>query len=243
MSRISKAQKLAQKEQQLAIAAQNMDVVQQQYTDMLENDPIYSLEVDPLGQLGMPPQQKEFIRHYINFKNVNTAAELASIDLDTAKQYFISYATQGEIRRINKALYHRQFSEKLITLDQIGGYLSSLLTGENVPIADMPDTNTKLRIIQMLIDLNKFKAESMLNPQQIMSRNIDVEIKTLSVSTIQALLEQSNKTSTKEAEQTAKALHSNESLTPEEAAYLSTLPTNELLKLIEEAPKGDKTHE
>lgn len=238
MSRMSKAQRLQRQEQELAVAAQNMQTLQTEYNDTLENDPQFSLEVDPVGKWGMPKQQKEFIRHYVNFKNVNTAAELAEIDLDTAKLYFIAFETQSEIRRINKALYHRQFSQKLVTLDEIGGYLSSLLTGENVPIADMPDINTKLRIVQMLIDLNKMKAAALLNPSQIMSKNIDLEIKALSVSTIQALLKQSEAIPT-EQQQTAASLHSDPSLTPEEAAYLSTLPTKELLKLIEEAPKGD----
>ena len=182
----------------------------------------------------MSEQQKEFIKHYVNFKSVATAAEICGIDMDIAKAYFVSFQSQAEIRRINLALYQRQFANKLLTLDEIGGYLTSLITDENVPLADQLKTIDKLKVISMLIDLNKTKIESLSNPTTIMAQDLDIEIKNLSIQTIQQLLKAEKKPKVIETGEFA------EVLSPEENAHLSTLSTKELLNLIDETNKGDK---
>lgn len=208
--------------------------LQKEYISDLDTNPKYSLEVDPENKYHMSEQQKEFIKHYVNFKSVATAAEICGIDMDIAKAYFVSFQSQAEIRRINLALYQRQFANKLLTLDEIGGYLTSLITDENVPLADQLKTIDKLKVISMLIDLNKTKIESLNNPTTIMAQDLDIEIKNLSIQTIQQLLK---------AEKKAKVIETGEFaevLSPEENAYLSTLSTKELLNLIDETNKGDK---
>lgn len=233
MTKKSKTQKLEEQTKELAIISQNAQELQENYIDELEVNPKYSLVVDPTNKYNMTDMQKKFVEYYVNFKNVNTAAELCGIDQDTAKQYFISYASQQEIRRINLALYHRQFANRLLTLDEIGGYLSCLLTGVNVPLADQPKTiGDRLAIVKTLIDLNKLKLEGLRNPNVILAQDIDVQIKNLSLATIKQLIAQ-------EAQPVEKIYNAN--LTPEESAYLSTLPTNELLGLIEQTNnKEDK---
>lgn len=208
--------------------------LQKEYISDLDTNPKYSLEVDPENKYHMSEQQKEFIKHYVNFKSVATAAEICGIDMDIAKAYFVSFQSQAEIRRINLALYQRQFANKLLTLDEIGGYLTSLITDENVPLADQLKTIDKLKLISMLIDLNKTKIESLNNPTTIMAQDLDIEIKNLSIQTIQQLLKAEKKTKVIETGEFA------EVLSPEENAYLSTLSTKELLNLIDETNKGDK---
>ena len=208
--------------------------LQKEYISDLDTNPKYSLEVDPENKYHMSEQQKEFIKHYVNFKSVATAAEICGIDMDIAKAYFVSFQSQAEIRRINLALYQRQFANKLLTLDEIGGYLTSLITDENVPLADQLKTIDKLKVISMLIDLNKTKIESLSNPTTIMAQDLDIEIKNLSIQTIQQLLKAEKKPKVIETGEFA------EVLSPEENAYLSTLSTKELLSLIDETNKGDK---
>ena len=208
--------------------------LQKEYISDLDTNPKYSLEVDPENKYHMSEQQKEFIKHYVNFKSVATAAEICGIDMDIAKAYFVSFQSQAEIRRINLALYQRQFANKLLTLDEIGGYLTSLITDENVPLADQLKTIDKLKVISMLIDLNKTKIESLSNPTTIMAQDLDIEIKNLSIQTIQQLLKAEKKPKVIETGKFA------EVLSPEENAYLSTLSTKELLNLIDETNKGDK---
>lgn len=233
--RVQKAAQLAKQQEELALVQAESQALQEAYVSELDTNPKYSLTVDPEGKYGMSEAQKTFIGHYVNFKNVNTAAELTGIDQDTAKQYFVAYSSQQEIRRINLALYHRQFASRLISLDEIGGYLTSLLTGDNVPIADQPkNIGERLAIVRMLIDLNKMKMGSIQNPSLIMANDIDIQIKNLSLATVRQLLVQS------ENPQHITEVYPSEGLTMEESAYLSTLPAKDLLDLIETANNENK---
>ena len=239
--RVQKAAQLAKQQEELAVVQAESSALQEAYMTELDSNPKYALTVDPEGKYNMTDLQKTFIGHYVNFKNVNTAAELTGIDQDTAKQFFVAYSSQQEIRRINLALYHRQFANRLINLDEIGGYLTSLLTGDNVPIADQPkNIGERLAIIRMLIDLNKMKMGSIQNPALIMANDIDIQIKNLSLATVRQLIAQN------ENPQPITEVYPTDGLTMEESAYLSTLPTKDLLDLIETANnenKGDTTDE
>ena len=203
-------------------------------TELNEN-PEYSLVVDPTDKYSMSETQKAFIKNYVNFKSIPMAAELTGIDLDTAKSYFVAWSSQQEIRRINKAMYQRQFSHELLTIDELGGYLSSLITDEDVPLADRVKTMDKVRIAQMLIDLQLYKNQAINNPAELMNIDLEGEIKELSVQSIKMLLYQ--KKSKKENRKDIIDVSAND-LLPEEEAFLKTLPADELLKLIDETSKG-----
>lgn len=223
---------------ELTISNKDAAILQKEYISELDTNPEYSLEPDPTGQLNMSDIQKNFIRYYVEFKNVNSAAELSFIDSDTAKAFFVDYNTQQEIRRINRALYHRQFASKLVTLDDIGGYLSSLLTGDNVPLADQLKTNEKLRVVELLLRVNELKSTSLQDPSQLAYSELDAQLKKLSVKTIQQLLVQQNNTVVIQQKNEAINKLDDGSLSLEEKAYLSSLPTSELLKLIDETNTG-----
>lgn len=225
--KIDKNKGLKEKTELALMSSEEVEKLQENYLEELNSNPKYSLMVDPEGIYGMDETQKTFIRHYVEFKNVSTAAELTGIDMDVAKSLFVAYSTQQEIRRINKALVQRQFSTKLATLDDIGGYLTSLLMDENVPIGDRLKTGDKLRVAQMIIDLNIKKQEALIDPTIIMNQNLDIQIKNLSVKTIKQLLEN-------DSQQEIQTIQGSTGLTPEEEAYLSTLPTEDVLKLLEE---------
>ncbi len=217
----------------LILSEAEVNQLQKSHIQEVETSLEYSLIVDPENKYNMCEGQKKFIEYYVQFKNVETAAELTGIDMDVAKQYFVSWNTQQEIRRINRALYHRQFNNKLLSLDEIGGYLTSLLTDENVPIGDQLKSRDKLAVAKMLIDLIELKKESFENPQVIMSKNLDVQIKNLSINTIQSLLNQNER----DKVELRNKIYENEDLSIEEKAYLETLPTEALLQLIEDSTK------
>lgn len=218
---------------QVSLAA---PALQEEYARDLTNDPKYSLLVDPENKLGMTDAQKAFTAHYVQFKNVATAADLAGISMDEAKQCFISYNVQQEIRRINRALYHRQFLNKLITIDELGGYLTSLLTDENVPVADQLRTTDKLRVVDMLIKLNEIKGAGIDDPATLANKDFDYDVRELSVEAIQSLLS-ANDTLKQKNEILAKLNRSD--LTTEEKEYLKTLPLKDLMQLIEDLNGGD----
>lgn len=207
----------------------------------LESNPKYSLDVDPEGKYNLNPVQKSFITNYVNFKNVNTAAEVSGYNQDDANKFFVSYACQQEIRRINMALYQRRFASKLISIDEISGYLSSLLTDEYVPLADQLSSTEKLKVVDTLIRLNEMKQNAMKNPAELMNSNIDTDLKNMSITTIQQLIVQANEPDGKK-NMLLQTVDSKNVLTPEERSYLETLPTTELIKIVNDINKegGDK---
>ena len=148
----------------------------------------FSLEVDPTNKYNMSEQQKTFIKYYIDFKSLTMAADLAGISREIATTYFTAYSSQQEIRRINRAMYQKQFSSKLLSIDEISRYLSSLITDEDVPLADRVKTMDKVRIAQILIDLQLYKNDAINNPSNIIDVDIESEIKNLSIESITQLI-------------------------------------------------------
>ncbi len=225
--------KLEEKTEELAVVERQSSDLQTQYIHELETNPKYSLKVNPEGKYKMSEMQVKFIERYVDVKSIATAAEYCDISMEEARGYYLAYSSQEEIRRINLALYKRQFATRLLSLDEIGGYLTSLLTDHNVATADQLKPTDKLRVAQMLIDLNKLKIDSLNDPSTLMSTSIDVQIKNLSVETIRQLLSQEKKKNGRiEVEKIAE-----EDASVEELAYLSTLPTQDLLDIIEDSNK------
>lgn len=191
----------------------------------IEANPKYSLIVDPDDKYHMSDDQKEFIKAYIQVKNIPLAAEISGIEMDTARVYFFAQSSQDEISRINEALYKRQFSMRLLTLNELAGYLTSQLTDMNVPLGDRLAPSEKIRVAQMLIDLNKLRLDVQTASAEDKT-SINEQIKKLSVDTIKQLLGQSENTT----------------LSKEETDYLKSLPPEELLSMLDDINKqgGDK---
>ena len=196
----------------------------------------FSLEVDPENKYHMLEDQKKFIKNYVQFKNIPLASELSGIDKETGTAYFMAYSTQQEIRRINLAMYHRQFNNKLMTIDEVGGWLTSVMVDENVPIVERLKTKDKLEVAKMIIDLNKLKANALEKPQILDAVVIEDQLKDLSVESIQNLINvsaNSEKVEKERQEVINEIQAENDRLTPEELAYMKTLPLDALLEMLE----------
>ena len=215
--------------------------LEENYLGELETNPKYSLKVDPENKLELTEQEKEFIRLYVDYKSIATVVEFMGIKMEVARAYYLSYKCQQEIRRLNLALYQRQFAARLLSLDEIGGYLTSLLTDSYIPTADKLKSKEKLEVARMIIDINKLKIDSLKQPEILMVKELDNEIKSLSISTIKRLIYEDSNMHDKNNIITE--LPVDNELSPEETALLSTLPTNELLDLIESTNKGKKKNE
>lgn len=234
MKRIEKIQKQLASTNLQQIEKENIQRTEE-LTHELSTNLEFSLDVDPENKYNMSDEQKMFVKNYVEFKSIPMAADLSQIDLETAKMYFIAYSSQQEIRRINRAMYQRQFSQKLLTIDEIGGYLSSLILDENVPLADRVKTMDKVRIAQMLIDLQMYKHDAINNPDNIIDVDIESQIKDLSVKSIKALLSESNKKDTKKE---TKNIQLDNALSVEEEAFLKTLPAKDILEILNEGDKN-----
>lgn len=222
------------------IAEKKIHDATSQYISIINSDTEYSLEVDPTNKYSLSENHKKFIRAYINFKNIELAANSANIPIDEAMSYFVTFSTQQEIKRINIAMYQQQFAQKLLSLDDIGGYLSSLLMDVNVPLADRLKVSEKLHVAQMIIDLNTYKYESMSNPEILVMQDIDKELQNLSIDSIKQLISTSdvsdvkNKSKNDDSEnnELIHKINVNNSLSDEELAYLKTLSITELTNFV-----------
>lgn len=204
----------------------------QRYNE-IESNPLYSLEVDPENKYEMPEDQKEFIRQMIQFRSIPIAAELAGIEQDIARQYYLKYDTQCELKRLNLAIYQRQFSNRLLTLNEIGGYLTSMLTDVNVPVSSQLKSVDKLKVIQLLMELNKMNIEANQTSASIKVNDIDLQIKNLSISAIQELLKQNEQENQQTVDKSDYNV-SEEGLTEDETEFLRSLSTEEILNLLNE---------
>lgn len=238
MARPKKSTKseLARQERALQVAQENVEAIEASYKFELESKPEFSLVVDPENKYKMDILTKEFVRHYIEHRNISTAAMFCRIETDAAIELFTSYPVQQEVRRISRALYHRQFSKKMMSLNDIGGFLSSLIEDSELPEADKLSTKDKLAVVRLLIDLNQLKLTSMQDPSILMMRDVNVLVKDLSVGAIKSMLTQTDKDEeTRQVINDAnmhRQLTGEPMLTVEETAYLESLSAEEALELL-----------
>lgn len=228
-------------EENLAKTSKEIMSLQVEYNSELETNPEFSLKIDPLNKYNLNNTHKKFIQNYINYRNLDTVSKLMNIPFEESLQYYNNEVTQIEIRRINKALYHRRFASKLLDLDELGGYLSTLLTEEYVPKVESLGTVDKLKVVDMLLKIINMKKEAFNQPSIIMEKDIDYQIKELSVDSIKNLLAQKNLDKDKEKKgDLIKQLDSDQILSDEEKMYLESLSTKELIKLLNETNKISK---
>lgn len=229
------------KQQETEIIVRDNDVGMN-YLKSLEEDKKYVTEVDPDGFYGMSEEHKQFVKLYIEYRNIVIVANILSLETETAKDYFRRYSTQQEIRRINTAIYHRQVATNIIGFEDIGSYLSSFLIGNDVTEADRLKTNEKLQVVKLLLDWHKSMKEFIARPETLTMQTIEEEIKELSVANIKDLINskkliKANPTKTKqtavEKDALMKELKDN-GFSEEEIAYLETLSVKELLDLLKD---------
>ena len=223
------------KEEAKKISDTQLEITQQTYNLRLNSDKEYSLEIDPCNIYNMSKLQKQFIDYYIQYKNINTVSILMNIEPEEARKIYVIPSTQQEIVRLTRALYHHQFRSKILNLDQIGGYLTSLITDENVPIADRLTTVDKLKVVKCLLEVIALKKEAMIDPETIANEDLSVEIKNLSVDTISSMLKNLNKKKKNKNQDEIIVEENDNSLTKDEEEYLRSLPASDLLHILNDS--------
>lgn len=196
----------------------------------LNTDEEFSLEIDPLNYYNFDKEEKDFIKNYCQYKNILLAADMSNIEVSKAKEIFNKYLVQEEIRRINRAMYHKSFAHKLLSLDDLGGYLSCLLTDENIPIGDRLLNKDKLKVVEQLIKLHELKQETLNDPKKIIDTDIEQELKELSVGSLKNLIKKSEENENKK--EYIDKIKEKGGLSIEEEEFLKTLSKEELEKII-----------
>ncbi len=200
----------------------------------IDQNPDYSLEPDPTGKYNMSPEQKIFIKNYVEFKNIPLACKLSNIDGETGIEYYNRKDTQDELERLNLARAKRQFNAKLLNFDEIGGYLTSLLLDQNIPTADRLTTRDKMQVVRLIIDLNKTREDYRLKQLEMNTSStgenvsLELQLKNLSLKSLQSLIKSSNETEKDNVE----VIDAETSLSKDEEEKLSELSNEELIKKI-----------
>lgn len=212
---------------------EEIDKIIEEHTNAIMEKPEYSLVVDPTNKYEFTDEQKQFIEKFVQLRNVEMAADLAEMDQKEALSFVLSYNAQEEIRRINRAIAHRQFKTKMAKLDDIGGYLTSLLTGENQPFSEILSVKDKIKVAELLVKVNELQQDSLENPSLIVGKSIDIDLNNLSVKTIKALLENMD------LDEEVKNIDTTK-MTPEEVARIRTQPkeVTELMGLLRKNKGG-----
>lgn len=211
-----------------------------EYMENVDNDPAYSLEVDPTNKYHFNDFQKNFIQCYCEYKNLAVVANLLMIEPEEASGMMRNFSVLTEIKRINKAQYHQRISTKMMSLDEIGGYLTSMIA-DDVPTGDQVDIKQKMNAAKLLIDIQKLKLETSQNPEVLNAipvENLTEKLNNLTTSEIKELIYKEtsqtkiNQTMAEKNELISKVDPNRSKLTPEERACLETLSTEELKILV-----------
>lgn len=176
-----------------------LTVLEDAYYDKLDTDPKYSISVDPTNKYHMCEEHKIFISNFVQYKNISLAAKLTGIDEEQALEYYNQYSTKMELKRLNLALYHRTFATKMLNLDELGGWLTSIIIGENVAEADKIQTKDKMTAARMIMDIHKMKQEGFQDPDNVIDVDIQEQFENLSVETLKQMLTTSQKVAQEKA--------------------------------------------
>lgn len=201
----------------------------------LETDPQYSLEPDPTGELSMTTREKEFVRWYVQHRNIAVASQLAGISVEDGMQIYKSFACQSELTRINMAYKLRQLNMSTLTLEQIG----SVLTGyvfDQLPDADQLSTKDKMAAMKMIMDIHALKQKIVEESKPLDVVDVESQVKDLSVDAIKALID---KTKTSDAdnaekEELIKKIDNESALSNEDLHYLRSLTVEDLQMLLKD---------
>ncbi len=196
-------------------------------------------DVDKDGKYELSDVQKEFVKYYIEFKNIPLAAQFIGIDEALAVDIFKGYGVQEEIKRINTELYRKKFNNKMLSLSELGSYISSLITNEDVPINEQLNKKEKLDAVRLLINIYDLKNKAIDNPAElnVYDYTTEEEIKKLSLSSIKSLLNEKGKEEKKN--ELIKTIDRAGLLTIEDKALMQSLSIDELVTLLNEVNGGE----
>lgn len=227
---------------------EKLEVLEEGYIEKLETDAKYSLRIDPENKYNLSDTQKDFIKFYVQWKNIPLASQMAGIDKATGIAYYNSYPVKMEIRRISLSMYHRGFATRMLNMDEIGGYLTSLLVDENIAEADKLNVKDKLGVVKMLMEINDKKSKAVINPDTIIDVGINEELEKLSIDDLHRLIDTSNSgTARKTKEDLIEKIKelNDDRLSAEEVSHLSMMTVEELRGIVERliaSEEGEKEH-
>lgn len=121
---------------------------------------VSSLEfhLDTQNEYFMTDIQKEFVFLYTQYHDPFVVGEMLHLTLEETVEVWSNYYVKRALEELAKILFHKQLVTKLDSVDELGGYLTSLLTDQNIPECNKLSSKEKLSVCDLIIKLNEFKA-------------------------------------------------------------------------------------
>lgn len=211
--------------------------------EKLKTDPLYSLEADPTGALNLTNEEKRFIELYINYRNFGVVSTMMNIKVEDAVNIYMKFDVKNEIERINSAIYKHQYCKKMIDIDEIGGYLSSLMDDSFVPEVDRLKPMDKVKVADMILKVRQIQNEILQRNQEIIDvGKTDDALKELSVSSIKQLIDNIESGDSALDEETEQKIKDS-TMSPSDIDALKSLPTTDIISILNEATKQESIDE
>lgn len=209
------------------------------FQELIKSDPKYSLEVDPLGKYNFTEKDIDFIKQMIQYRNVQfVSTVLMNMPVEEGVELYKRYDIQSEIKRINLAMYARRFATKVADLDQLGGFLTSGLIDDNVPVAERWGPKEKLTASKLLININILKKKAYNTPEVIDEVEIQKDLDQLSPNDLKKLIE-FNDDANIEKERLIEIINEDGLLSMEELKNLRLMSVDELQELVATITEGE----
>lgn len=215
----------------------------------LDQDTKYSLNVDPTNKYNFTNKEVEFIILYSEERNLVRVSELMNLNIIDTNKFYKDYRIRNELRRISMAKYHRIFSDKMLSLDKIGAYLSNLIYDFNLAESEKLSPQDKLKVVELLMKCQTLINESTKNPTIITTNTVEMQLKNLSIKTISSMLDNLNHQNNS-GKQVSFNNNNNNNLievspdnTEINQELIRNMDTNKILTLLEENQNYDENEE
>lgn len=114
--------------------------------------------IDTQNEYFMTDVQKEFVLLYTQYHDPFVVGEMLHLTLEETFEVWSNYYVKRALEQLGKIMFYKQLAIKLDSIDELGGYLTSLLTDQNIPECDKLSPKEKLSICDLIIKLNEYKA-------------------------------------------------------------------------------------
>lgn len=185
-----------------------------------------TLEIDPQNHL--ESIQKQFVQWFIEYHSVLAVKHRMNLTTSECIEIYNNRLVQYELSRLFRNLFVQQITNKIATIDILGGYLTSMLI-DDTGRQEVYVPSTKIQISKLIIELNKFKAQAFMNPTDFASKEVSIDTKKLTTSSIRKLIEQESKLQDKYF-QISRLQGLN--VLPTEKDFLLTLPLDQLTDIV-----------
>lgn len=120
----------------------------------------------------MTDTQKEFVLLYSQYHDPFVVGDMLRLTREETVEVWSNYYVQRALEELGQIMFHKQLVAKLDSIDELGGYLTSLLTDQDIPQCDKLSPKDKLAVCKLIIQLNEFKASLFVNSPDFIYKDL-----------------------------------------------------------------------